>query len=97
MTAETRPYAPAAGAVQEKGGAQDTEQERQFREILEYCPAALIVVDEEGRLIFHNASLRELLGHEKDEIELSTRGDSGSTSTTAHVSSRRSTSGAASF
>jgi PAS domain S-box-containing protein len=56
--------------VQERGGAQFTEQERQFREILEYCPAALIVVDEEGRLIFHNASLRELLGYEKDEIEL---------------------------
>src|SRR4051794_34742371 len=46
------------------------EQERQFREILEYCPAALIVVDEDGRLIFHNASLRELLGYDRQELDL---------------------------
>src|SRR3954454_20950587 len=50
--------------------AQAAEQERQFREILEYCPAALIVVDEDGRLIFHNASLRELLGYDHQELEL---------------------------
>ena len=37
-------------------------QERQFRETLEYCPAGLVVVDEDGRLLFHNARLRELLG-----------------------------------
>jgi PAS domain S-box-containing protein len=29
--------------------AQVVEQERQLREILEYCPAGLIVVDDEGR------------------------------------------------
>jgi PAS domain S-box-containing protein len=46
------------------------EQERQFREILEHCPAALNVVDEEGRLLFHNWRLRELLGYEKEELEL---------------------------
>jgi len=45
------------------------EQERQFREILESCPAALVVVDEEGRLLFHNARLRELLGYAKEEME----------------------------
>jgi PAS domain S-box-containing protein len=44
-------------------------QDRQFREILEYCPAAVLVVDEDGRLLFHNARLRQLLGYEKDELE----------------------------
>ncbi len=46
------------------------EQERQFREILEYCPAALVVVDEDGRLLFHNARLRELLGYDEEEFHL---------------------------
>src|SRR3712207_1136857 len=46
------------------------EQERQFRETLEHCPAALIVVDENERLLFHNARLREMLGYSKDELEL---------------------------
>ncbi|MDX1488974.1 MAG: PAS-domain containing protein, partial [Acidiferrobacterales bacterium] len=50
--------------------AQVAEQERQLREILEYCPAGLIVVDEDGRLLFHNWRLRELLGYEKEELEL---------------------------
>jgi PAS domain S-box-containing protein len=45
------------------------EHERQFREILEYCPAALLIVDEDGRLLFHNARLRELLGYDKEELE----------------------------
>lgn len=53
-----------------KREAQIAEQERQFREILEYCPAALVVVDEQGRLLFHNARLRELLGYENAELEL---------------------------
>jgi PAS domain S-box-containing protein len=38
--------------------------------MLEFCPAALLIVDEEGRLVFHNARLRELLGYQKDELEL---------------------------
>jgi len=50
--------------------AQVAEQERQLREILEYCPAGLIIVDDEGRLLFHNWRLRELLGYEKEELEL---------------------------
>jgi PAS domain S-box-containing protein len=50
--------------------AQVAEQERQFREALEYCPAGLVVVDEDGRLLFHNARLREILGYDKDELEL---------------------------
>ena len=50
--------------------AQVAEQERQLREILEYCPAGLIVVDDEGRLLFHNWRLRDLLGYEKEELAL---------------------------
>ena len=46
------------------------EHERQFREILDFCPAGLNVVNEEGQLLFHNARVRELLGYEKDELEL---------------------------
>ncbi|MFY9952634.1 PAS-domain containing protein [Bradyrhizobium sp.] len=46
------------------------EHERQFREILDYCPAGLNVVDEDGRLLFHNARIRELLGYAKDEMNL---------------------------
>jgi len=50
--------------------AQVAEQERQLREILDYCPAAMNVVDEDGRLLFHNWRLRELTGYDKDELEL---------------------------
>jgi PAS domain S-box-containing protein len=46
------------------------ENERQFREILDYCPAGLNVVDEDGHLLFHNARVRELLGYTKDEMNL---------------------------
>jgi PAS domain-containing protein len=31
------------------------EQEHQFREILEFLPAGLNVVDNDGRVLFHNA------------------------------------------
>jgi PAS domain S-box-containing protein len=50
-------------------GTEATEHERQFREILEFSPAALLVVDEDGRLLFHNARLRQLLGYQKDELD----------------------------
>src|SRR5215204_2512564 len=50
--------------------AEIAEHERQFREILEYCPAGLNVVDENGRLLFHNARAREVLGYDKEEMEL---------------------------
>ena len=46
------------------------EYERQFRDVLEHCPAGLNVVDEDGRLLFHNARIRELLGYTKEELEL---------------------------
>ena len=48
--------------------AQLAEQERQFHELLEHCPAGLSLVDEDGRLVFHNARLRELLGYDKEEL-----------------------------
>ena len=51
-------------------GVEAAEHERQFREMLEFCPAGLLIVDEDGRLLFHNARLRELLGYQKDELEL---------------------------
>jgi PAS domain S-box-containing protein len=50
--------------------AQVAEQERQLREILDYSPAAVGVVDEEGRLLFHNWRLREMTGYENEELEL---------------------------
>jgi PAS domain S-box-containing protein len=67
--AETR-EASAAAHDGRRSGADIAEQERQFHEILEACPAALVVVDEEGRLLFHNARLRELLGYQKAELDL---------------------------
>jgi PAS domain S-box-containing protein len=50
--------------------AEIAEHERQLQEILAYCPAGLSVVDEDGRLIFHNDGLRNLLGYEADELHL---------------------------
>jgi PAS domain S-box-containing protein len=49
-------------------GVVATEHERQFREILEFSPAALLVVDEDGNLLFHNMRLREMLGYQEDEL-----------------------------
>ena len=53
-----------------KREAQSAEHERQFREILDHCPAGLNVVDEDGRLLFHNARVRELFGYSEQEMEL---------------------------
>ncbi|MFL6825095.1 MAG: PAS-domain containing protein [Bradyrhizobium sp.] len=49
--------------------AESAEHERQFREILDYCPAGLNVVDEDGRLLFHNARIRQLLGYSQEDME----------------------------
>ena len=77
--------------------AQIAEQERQFRELLEHCPAGLSVVDEDGRLVFHNARLRELLGYDEGGAgSLRHEAGSGTTSTIAPGSSRRCASAAAS-
>jgi PAS domain S-box-containing protein len=55
--------------------AQLVEHERQFREILDFCPAGLNVVDEQGRLLFHNARVRDLLGYTPEELaNFDTRG-----------------------
>ena len=55
--------------------AQSAEHERQFREILDHCPAGLNVVDEDGHLLFHNAQIRQLLGYSQAEMErFDTRG-----------------------
>src|SRR5512145_334466 len=51
-------------------GVEAAEHQRQFRELLEFCPAALLVVDENGRLLFHNARLSSLLGYSRDELHL---------------------------
>jgi PAS domain S-box-containing protein len=61
---------PQASASSAALGAEAAEHERQFRELLEFCPAALLVVDEDGRLLFHNARLREILGYTHDELHL---------------------------
>ena len=65
--------APAGRSAATSGdvalGVEAAEHERQFREILEFSPAALLVVDEDGRLLFHNARLRELFGYENDELD----------------------------
>ena len=50
--------------------ARVAEQDRQFRELLDFCPAAVSVVDEDGRLLFHNARLSEILGYSNDELHL---------------------------
>jgi PAS domain S-box-containing protein len=49
--------------------AQSAEHERQFREILDYCPAGLNVVDEDGYLLFHNARIRQLFGYSQEKME----------------------------
>jgi PAS domain S-box-containing protein len=46
-----------------------SEHERQFREIVEYCPTGIAIVDEDGRLLFHNECLRKMLGYSREELE----------------------------
>jgi len=67
MSSDTKRSAAADGGS--APGVEAAEHERQFREMLEFCPAALLVVDEDGRLLFQNARLRELLGYQTAEIE----------------------------
>jgi PAS domain S-box-containing protein len=70
MSSDTRAGRSAATNGGIALGVEAAEHERQFREILEFCPAGLLVVDEDGRLLFHNARLREILGYSKDELDL---------------------------
>jgi PAS domain S-box-containing protein len=70
MSSDTTIGRSAAAGGGAAPGAEAAEHERQFRELLEFCPAALLVVDEDGRLLFHNALLREILGYSKAELDL---------------------------
>jgi hypothetical protein len=67
--------------------AQVAEQERQLREILDYSPAAVGVVDDDGRLLFHNWRLCELTATRKRNWSCSTANGSGTTSLTVRASS----------
>ncbi|MEM7042997.1 MAG: PAS-domain containing protein [Pseudomonadota bacterium] len=41
---------------------------QQIRKILDVCPAGLLVVDEESRLVFYNQSFRDMLGYKDEEL-----------------------------
>src|SRR3954451_5288046 len=43
--------------------------ERQFREVLDFCPAALSAPDDDGRLVFHNRRYREIMRYPKEEMD----------------------------
>ena len=45
MSADTTAIGPAATHFKAALGAEAAEHERQFREMLEFCPEALLVVD----------------------------------------------------
>jgi PAS domain S-box-containing protein len=66
----TAPVRDEPRTSNDRPAAAIAEHERQFREILEYCPAGLNVVDEQGRLLFHNARLRKLMGYDEEEMHL---------------------------
>jgi PAS domain-containing protein len=61
---------PATGDDPATLGAEAAEHERQLRELLEFSPAAIGIVDETGRLLFHNARLREIFGYSQSELHL---------------------------
>ena len=61
---------PATGDDPSTLEAEAAEHERQLRELLEFSPAAIGIVDETGRLLFHNARLREIFGYSQSEFHL---------------------------
>jgi PAS domain S-box-containing protein len=61
---------PATGDSPATLGAEAAEHERQLRELLEFSPAAIGIVDEAGRLLFHNVRLREIFGYSQSEFHL---------------------------
>jgi PAS domain S-box-containing protein len=69
MSSDSTAGRPAAANGAVAPGVEAAEHERQFREMLEFCPAALLVVDDDGHLLFHNARLREILGYSEDELD----------------------------
>ena len=56
--------------MQTSSDAHLAQQERQFLDIIEHCPAGLNVVDEDGSLLLHNARIRELFGYDRSELRL---------------------------
>jgi PAS domain S-box-containing protein len=54
---------------EEKRREQLVQVERQFREVLEFCPAALSATDADGRLVFHNKRYREIMRYPKEEMD----------------------------
>jgi hypothetical protein len=81
----------ANGSATHGGGLSGTEaaeHERQFRELLEFCPAALLIVDEDGRLLFHNARLRESWDTARKSWTSATPASIGTTSISARALSR---------
>ena len=45
------------------------QSERQFREIVEHCPAGLVIVDDDGFLVFCNQTFRTMFGYTEEEIQ----------------------------
>lgn len=87
----------AANSLGTPLGAEAAEHERQFREILEFCPAALLVVDEDGRLLFHNAACVKSWDILRRNSIFATLACIGMTSTSAPGSSTNCAAGADKF
>jgi class 3 adenylate cyclase len=60
---------PGSPVLKQPQVADMADRERQFLDILEHCPAGVNVVDEDGRLLFHNARIRELIGYSRGDPE----------------------------
>lgn len=54
---------------EEKRRAHLVQIEQQFRDVLDFCPAALSATDEDGKLIFHNRCYREIMRYPKEEMD----------------------------
>jgi PAS domain-containing protein len=87
--------APTNGGT--ASGAEAAEYERQFREILEYCPAALLVVDEDGRYCFIMRACAKFSGTARANSIFAILVYIGTTSTNAHGSSNNCRNEAARF
>src|SRR5262245_59402077 len=70
MSSDTTVSRSAATNGGNAPGGEAAEHERQLREMLQLCNAALLVVADDGCLQYHNARLREMLGYSKDDLDL---------------------------
>jgi PAS domain S-box-containing protein len=43
--------------------------EQQFKEVLDFCPAAFSATDDDGKLVLHNRRYREIMGYSKEEMD----------------------------